>query len=325
MNKIREAFETVKADDKLKNSAMEAVRNRIMEENRKSCGRKSGGIFTGVSFGRKLAYGAAALCSIILAAGLFGFYSAYTSPSSYVSIDINPSMELALNRFNIVIDANAYNDDGEKVLEDMELCGISYTEAIERLLESEQMQDYFSYDYELVFTVISQNQQELIEGIESTAVYQKYGSCCFTADYEAREEALELGMSFGKYRAYQQLLVYYPDMTAEECRQLSMNQIKNMILEMGGEWEGGSQGNSQGCQQGDTQMNSHQGNSQGNSQGSSQGSSQGNSQGGSQSDQGGSQSGMQSGQQQGNGGSKGQQSGKGEGNGIKNHRNLTDA
>lgn len=51
------------------------------------------------------------------------------------------------------------------------------------------------------------------------------------AGYETREEAQEYGMSFGRYKAYQELLKYYPDITPEECNELSMNEIKNLILE----------------------------------------------------------------------------------------------
>lgn len=289
MNKIREAFETVKADEKLKNSALEAVRNRINEETeRTSFKKRDRGFLGSLSFGKKLAYGAAICCSLILAVGIFGFYSAYTSPASYVSIDINPSMELALNRYNIVINAKGYNDDGNEALEDIELCGMKYTEAIEKLLESDQLQEYFVSDYELVFTVISQNQQELVEGIESTEGYKKYGSCCLTADYETREEAEKAGMTVGKYRAYQQLLMYYPDMTAEECSGLSMNQIKNLILEMGGEWEGGFQSGEQ--------SGSHKGNQSG-SQGEAQSGANSGNQNGSQSGCGGQQSGTGEGKQ----------------------------
>lgn len=42
---------------------------------------------------------------------------------------------------------------------------------------------------------------------------------------------------FIKYKAYQELLKYYPDITPEECNELSMNEIKNLILESG--WECG--------------------------------------------------------------------------------------
>lgn len=250
MNKIHEAFETVKADNKLKASAMEAVRKKLNEEEKKK------------SFaGRRLVYSAAVFCVLILAAGIFGFYSVYTSPVSYVSIDINPSIELVLNRFNVVIETNAYNDDGSKIAEAVDVNNMSYEEAIEKLVESEEFSSYFENDYELVFTVISNNQEEIITGIENTQCYQKYGSACVGAGYETREEAQEYGMSFGKYKAYQELLKYYPDITPEECNELSMNEIKNLILESGGEWIGNSQNNSQCTNSTDETKGQNSGNS----------------------------------------------------------------
>lgn len=234
MNKIHEAFETVKADDKLKNTAMEAVKTRIKAETAKREKKDQ-------LFGKRLVYGAAVCCTLLLVFGIFGFYSVYTSPASYVSIDINPSIELVLNRFNVVIETNAYNDDGSKITESVNVNNMSYEEAIDRLLESEEFSSYFEKDYELVFTVISDKQEELITGIENTECYKKYGSACVGADYETRQEAMEYGMSFGKYKAYQELLKYYPDITTEECNRLSMNEIKNLILQNGGDWNLNSQ------------------------------------------------------------------------------------
>ena len=105
------------------------------------------------------------------------------------------------------------------------------------------------------------NQEEIITGIENTQCYQKYGSACVGAGYETREEAQEYGMSFGKYKAYQELLKYYPDITPEECNELSMNEIKNLILESGGEWIGNSQNNSQCTNSTDETKGQNSGNS----------------------------------------------------------------
>ncbi|WP_442856046.1 hypothetical protein [Anaeromassilibacillus sp. An172] len=105
------------------------------------------------------------------------------------------------------------------------------------------------------------NQEEIITGIENTQCYQKYGSACVGAGYETREEAREYGMSFGKYKAYQELLKYYPDITPEECNELSMNEIKNLILENGGEWIGNSQNNSRCTNSTDETKGQNSGNS----------------------------------------------------------------
>ena len=38
---------------------------------------------------------------------------------TYVGIDVNPSIELALNRFNIVVETHALNDDGQRTLDEV--------------------------------------------------------------------------------------------------------------------------------------------------------------------------------------------------------------
>ena len=57
------------------------------------------------------------------------------SALAYVSIDIKPSIELTVsNRYN-VLDAQAFNSDGERVLNDVNLKGVNFKEAAVRIKE----------------------------------------------------------------------------------------------------------------------------------------------------------------------------------------------
>lgn len=63
---------------------------------------------------KKLVVSATAAAFLSLAgAGVW----AYAAPYSYVSLDVNPSIEYTLNRFDRVIDVEAVNDDGQAILE----------------------------------------------------------------------------------------------------------------------------------------------------------------------------------------------------------------
>lgn len=68
---------------------------------------------------KKLAIGVASAVILFLSssAGVW----AYTSPYSYVSLDINPSIEYTVNRFDMVIDVKPVNDDGEEILSQINL------------------------------------------------------------------------------------------------------------------------------------------------------------------------------------------------------------
>jgi len=46
---------------------------------------------------------------------------AYLTPYSYVSLDVNPSVEYTVNMFDRVLSVKAVNDDGEEILKEMDL------------------------------------------------------------------------------------------------------------------------------------------------------------------------------------------------------------
>lgn len=50
-----------------------------------------------------------------------GVAYAYTTPYSYVSLDVNPSIEYSVNIFDKVIDANAVNEDGKTILKNIDV------------------------------------------------------------------------------------------------------------------------------------------------------------------------------------------------------------
>ena len=71
-------------------------------------------------------------------------YKVLKTPVSYISIDVNPSLELELNCFARVITAQAYNEEAKSILEEISVRGEKYTEAIEIIMESEEMSGYLT-------------------------------------------------------------------------------------------------------------------------------------------------------------------------------------
>lgn len=59
---------------------------------------------------------AIAACFILVFGTLMGFLMMNSQPYGYVSVDINPSIEYRLNRFNKVVRVSAVNQDGEALL-----------------------------------------------------------------------------------------------------------------------------------------------------------------------------------------------------------------
>jgi len=46
---------------------------------------------------------------------------AYSKPTGYVSLDINPSIEYSINMFERVLEVKAVNEDGKEILADLKL------------------------------------------------------------------------------------------------------------------------------------------------------------------------------------------------------------
>ncbi|MCI9448050.1 MAG: hypothetical protein HFH36_11830 [Lachnospiraceae bacterium] len=221
-NKIQDAFGKIKADAALKESTKDYL------------AKKRGAIINPIPSRAFFKAFAAACAMLLLTVGIGGFWWAQT-PVSYVSIDINPSIELGLNRFERVVSATAYNPEGEEILRGLSLKGKRYTEAIDCVVESEAMGRYLAGKEELVLTVAAVDSQE--KEIESGVAYYsgsvRHRCHSVSADIETAALAHDNGMSVGKYNAYLQLSQYDSEVTLDECRHMSMAQIHGLLIEHG--------------------------------------------------------------------------------------------
>lgn len=224
-NKIKTAFESVEASEELKNSTLQY----LQEERKKQDAAVSAKFFSFGAVPRNVFAAACVLLFFFIGAG--GYYTIET-PVSYVSIDVNPSIELSLNRFDRVVSAAAYNEDGEIVLNGLEVKGKPYTEAIDLIVESESMKPYLTESSELTFTVAADSydrENTLLTGIENCSGSRKYRGQSYCTDVSTISEAHHNGMSFGKYAAYSELAEYDETVTVESCQKMTMGEIHTRI------------------------------------------------------------------------------------------------
>ncbi len=87
--------------------------------------------------GLKKILSVAAMIAIIFTSGLAGFGIANLDKvDSIISFDVNPSIELKVNRKEKIIDATALNEDAQKVLGKMDLKGSDLTVAVNAIIGS---------------------------------------------------------------------------------------------------------------------------------------------------------------------------------------------
>lgn len=214
MNAFQKSMSEVRATEELKKNTLQYLKKQQEKKNR----ARSRLI---------LRYALAAACLLLLLGT--GGYSVYRKPVSYISIDVNPSIELGINRFGKVVSAEAYNDDGRNILQHVSVKNISYMQAIDRLLADESDLLYLKEDSLLVFTVISDQPHSIMEEIRANEFAQVYETLLYTSDTDCMEEAHSHEVSFGIYRAYLELSQYDSSVTIEDCHELSMGEIQTRI------------------------------------------------------------------------------------------------
>ena len=176
---------------------------------------------TGKSMVRKIAmFAASAAAVLVLGTGTW----AYASPYSYVSLDVNPSIEYVLNRFDRVININAVNEDGEEILHEFKLGNIKHKtikHAIHQTLDQITDLGYLNSDTKSGIIIATSGKNlnkadqlahEIKEEVEQDIV-DSYDDLPIDATVEAYsvgmervEKAKELGVTPGKLNLVEKMI-----------------------------------------------------------------------------------------------------------------------
>lgn len=216
-NKIHEAFQQIHAEESLKSNT-----KMFLYEKQKNLSRR-----------KMLGYRYAVLASFFLFFLLIGFggWRLYFTPTASISIDINPSLELHVNRLNKVLEIEGYNIDGEHLASSLHLKYMDYDEAIDEIMQSKDIKDLLSDDEVLSFTVSGKDDQQRSQIFSNikTSTKKEQNTYCYLTDEEDAKEAHQLGLSSGKYQALLKLQSLGSDITAEKIKNMTMKEIHDLI------------------------------------------------------------------------------------------------
>lgn len=216
---IRAAFDSVHAEPELKAAARAAVARRARRQ--RSPARPV-----------RLALATAACAAVVVLGG--GWL--YLTPTAHISIDVNPSLELGINWFDRVISVQGWNDDGTALAETLDVKNLTYTQAVETILQSETITALVEQDAVVEIGVIGDDDTrcaQMLAGVESCAEAHQ-NTHCYQAGTREVEEAHECGLSYGKYRVYRELAALDPTVTPEEVQGMTMREIRDRIAALSG-------------------------------------------------------------------------------------------
>ena len=214
-DKLKEAFDQVKAGNELKDKTYAFLENKTK-------------YYTRARMINYRHFVSAAACLILV---LIGSHWIYFTPTAEISIDINPSIELGINRFDKVISVTGYNNDGLELISSLDLKFTNYALAVDEILKNETVSTLLSDDELLTITVVSQDDTQaskILSDMETCAAHHQ-NTHCYLAHSEEVEAAHEAGLSYGKYKAFLKIQALDPSITPEQIQDLTMKEIQDLI------------------------------------------------------------------------------------------------
>jgi len=175
--------------------------------------------------------------ALVLIAGLsfgLGAYRADHAVVSTISLDVNPSIELTVNRKERVLDATARNKDGEKILSGMELEGSHMDVAVNAILGSMLRNGYLTDVANSILVSVdgkdaSQLQEKLTHQINSLLSGSNFTGAVLgqtlTKGAGLENLADENNISVGKAQLISQIIADNPQHTFDELAKLSINEL----------------------------------------------------------------------------------------------------
>jgi hypothetical protein len=172
-----------------------------------------------------------------------GGYAYAKTPIAYVSMDINPSVELGVNAFDKVVSIEAYNEDGKKILEGTNLVNANVNYAVSTVISNSISDGYIKADGSSAIEITTSTDKEAIatelDGYLKKVVEETLSNNKVEAEIESekvdlarREEARKLGITFGKLNLIQKLQELDPTINVEDYKFSSIKDIQKKTKEL---------------------------------------------------------------------------------------------
>ncbi|MGE5421640.1 MAG: hypothetical protein ACM3QW_00105 [Ignavibacteriales bacterium] len=245
---IKAAFNQIKADETLVNKTQIFLQNKLnesdleMQQSISVLGRLT-------AKARKIAEVcsqlplkdlAVACLLVLMLGGGAGAYTYYQTPSTYLSVDINPSVELGINAFEIVVSAQAFNNDGKVILNNLDITGRDVDDAVQVLMKSAVDKGYIADDGSTVVSLTSECDDKITAAqIEKSAKIgakqamrdetKKTRVVTARVPLQMHSEATAKGITAGKLHLIKQLQQEMPEATVDQYKDISVKEILDTI------------------------------------------------------------------------------------------------
>ena len=189
---------------------------------------------------------AACVCLALMGGGGFRYHWENGRVESVIGIDVNPSVELSINRKERVLEARGLNTEAQAIIEGMDLKGVDLNVAVNAVVGSMVTHGYLDHldnailvtvsndsvrkAKELRASVVGDIEQTLRENQVEAVVYDQQ----VIEDEERKALAQRFGISYGKAYFLKELIDQNNNLDMEDMEELSsmtMEEIAKKIAE----------------------------------------------------------------------------------------------
>ena len=202
--------------------------------------QKINNILGGIFMNRRIALSLSVGVILILGGGTYAYAK---TPVAYVSVDINPSVELGVNAFDKVTSVEAYNEDGQKILEGTNLINYDIDNAVSTVISNAISNGYIHDDGSSAIEITTATDKdkvatEMEESLKDTTD-KTLKNNDIIAEVETgnvalarRDEARKLGITPGKLNIIQKLQKLDPTINIEDYKSSSVKDIQKKTKEL---------------------------------------------------------------------------------------------
>ncbi len=169
------------------------------------------------------------------------FYLNKRNAVSFITIDINPSVELALNEKNQVIEVLPLNEDADVILSGLKLIGLSIEEASEQIIKAASETGYIEdlSDNNNVIITSTSNDEKIRLYVEKkvidklNAYFEKKKIYALVVakglSDELKDEANSYEITYGKMLLVERTISLNPTLNKDDLAKMSIKDIQNII------------------------------------------------------------------------------------------------
>ncbi len=187
---------------------------------------------------------AACFCMIMLAGGTYSYQNSRVD--SVIGIDVNPSVELSVNKKNRVLKAEAVNQDGMTILKDMDMEGVDLNVAVNAIIGSMVTHGFLDdLDNAILVTVSNDSikkasnlRSAVVTDIRTTLEEKRLKAVVYDQQVieedDVKQLAQDYNISYGKAYFLKELIAQNSSLSMEDMEELApltMEEIAKVITE----------------------------------------------------------------------------------------------